>query len=396
MGGVRKRKKTAIPLFAVPSHLGGGLGRGAYTMDKNNKKIVLTLDAGGTNFVFSAICDNEEIVEPVRLKAVTTDTEGCLATLVQGFTTVKEKLDVEPVAISFAFPGPADYEHGVIGDLPNFPSFRGGVPLGPYLESVFGIPVFVNNDGNLFAYGEALAGALPRVNKALEESGCKRRYKNMIGITLGTGFGCGVVIDKVLLTGDNGCGGDVWCMRNGMYPFVIAEESVSIRAVRRVYAEMSHEPVGDLTPKDIGDIANGTRPGNMKAAQESFRQLGQVTAAALVNVLNIVDGIVVIGGGLSHNAKWILPGMMEEFARPAGTFTGNLLPTLQSEVYNFEDPQQRSAFLEDKDIYVNVPHTDQKVLYCAQRKVAVCVSELGASKAINLGAYNFALNQLEK
>ena len=353
-----------------------------------DKKIVLTLDAGGTNFVFSAICNNEEIVEPVRLKAVTTDTEGCLATLVQGFTTVKEKLGAEPVAISFAFPGPADYARGVIGDLPNFPSFRGGVALGPYLESVFKIPVFVNNDGNLFAYGEALAGALPRVNKALEEAGCPRRYKNLIGITLGTGFGCGVVIDKVLLTGDNGCGGDVWCMRNGMYPFVIAEESVSIRAVRRVYAEMSHEEIGDLTPKDIGDIANGARPGNAKAAQESFRQLGQVTAAALVNVLNIVDGIVVIGGGLSH--------MMEEFNRPVGTFSGNLLPTLQSEVYNFEDPEQRTAFLEDKDVFVDVPHTDKKVLYQAQRKVAVLVSELGASKAINLGAYNFAINQIGK
>ena len=209
-------------------------------MNTTNKKIVLTLDAGGTNFVFSAICNNEEIVEPVRLKAVTTDTEGCLATLVQGFTIVKAKLDAEPVAISFAFPGPADYEHGVIGDLPNFPSFRGGVALGPYLESVFGIPVYVNNDGNLFAYGEALAGALPRVNKALEDAGCKRRYKNLIGITLGTGFGCGVVIDKVLLKGDNDCGGDVWCMRNGMYPFVIAEESVSIRAVRRVQINAKH------------------------------------------------------------------------------------------------------------------------------------------------------------
>ncbi len=361
-----------------------------------DKKIVLTLDAGGTNFVFSAICNNEEVVEPVRLKAVTTDTEGCLATLVQGFTTVKEKLGIEPVAISFAFPGPADYGHGVIGDLPNFPSFRGGVALGPYLESVFKVPVFVNNDGNLFAYGEALAGALPRVNKALEESGCQRRYKNLIGVTLGTGFGCGVVIDKVLLTGDNGCGGDVWCVRNGMYPFVIAEESVSIRAIRRVYAEMSHEDIGDLTPKDIGDIANGTRPGNAKAAQESFRQLGQVTAAALVNVLNIVDGIVVIGGGLTGNAGWILPGMMEEFNRPVGTFSGHLLPTLQSEVYNFEDPKQRKSFLKDKDIYVDVPHTDKKVLYQAQRKVAVLVSELGASKAINLGAYNFAINQIGK
>jgi glucokinase len=113
-------------------------------------------------------------------------------------------------------------------------------------------------------------------------------------------------------------------------------------------------------------------------------------------VLNIVDGIVVIGGGLTGNAKWILPGIMEEFARLAGTFSGNLLPTLQSEVYNFEDPEQRAAFLEDKDVYVDVPHTDKKVLYQAQRKVAVLVSELGASKAINLGAYNFAINQIEK
>lgn len=362
----------------------------------NNKKIVLTLDAGGTNFVFSAICNNEEIVEPVRLKAVTTDTEGCLATLVQGFTTVKEQLPCEPVAISFAFPGPADYAHGAIGDLGNFPSFRGGVALGPYLESVFGIPVFINNDGNLFAYGEALAGALPRVNAALEKSGCKRRYKNMIGVTLGTGFGCGIVIDKVLLTGDNGCGGDTWCMRNGMYPFVIAEESVSIRAVRRVYAELSREDVSELTPKEICEIADGTRPGNQKAAKESFRQLGQVTAAAMVNVLNIIDGIIVIGGGVAGAARHILPGMMEEFARPVGTFTGQLLSTLQSEVYNFEDAAERAAFLEDKDVYVDVPHTDKRVLYASQRKVCVMVSELGASKAINLGAYNFAINQIKK
>jgi glucokinase len=43
-----------------------------------------------------------------------------------------------------------------------------------------------------------------------------------------------------------------------------------------------------------------------------------------------------------------------------------------------------------------VPHTDKEVLYCSQRKVAIMVSELGASKAINLGAYNFAIHQIEK
>ncbi len=65
------------------------------------------------------------------------------------------------MAISFAFPGPADYIHGIIGDLPNFPAFRGGIALGPYLEERFGMPVFINNDGNLFAYGEAIAEHSP-------------------------------------------------------------------------------------------------------------------------------------------------------------------------------------------------------------------------------------------
>jgi glucokinase len=65
------------------------------------------------------------------------------------------------VAISFAFPGPSDYPRGIIGDLGNLPCFRGGVALGPMLEDTFEIPVFINNDGDLFAYGEAIGGFLP-------------------------------------------------------------------------------------------------------------------------------------------------------------------------------------------------------------------------------------------
>lgn len=130
--------------------------------------------------------------------------------------------------------------------------------LGPYLREQFGIPVFINNDGNLFAYGEALAGTLSEVNKRLKEAGSSKVYKNLLGITLGTGFGAGVVIDSRLLTGDNGCGGDVWIMRNKKYPEMIAEESVSIRAVRRVYQELTGKDASSLTPKDIYDIAEGT------------------------------------------------------------------------------------------------------------------------------------------
>ena len=310
-----------------------------------DNRIVLTLDAGGTNFVFSAMQGYKEITEPIRLDAVSDSIQGCLDVLEHGFNLVKEQLSEEPVAISFAFPGPADYERGIIGDLGNFPAFRGGVAMGPYLQQKFGIPVYINNDGNLFAYGEALAGFLPEVNHTLQQHGVTRQYRNLLGITLGTGFGGGVVLDGVLLRGDNGCGGDVWCMRNARYPQMIAEEGVSIRAVRRVYQEESGQDVEGLTPFDIYQIAEGKREGNPQAAREAFRQLGEVAGEAMVSALNIVDGVAVLGGGLAGAGKYILPGVIAALKGTAGTFGGNSFPLLQMDVFNWEDEADREKFI---------------------------------------------------
>lgn len=131
-------------------------------MYKFDKRIVITLDAGGTNLVFGAMQSNEFIIDPITKPSNAQDLDLCLATMVAGFQEVMAKLDQKPVAISFAFPGPADYPNGIIGgNLPNFPSFRNGVALGPFLEEKFGIPVYINNDGDLFAYGEAIGGILP-------------------------------------------------------------------------------------------------------------------------------------------------------------------------------------------------------------------------------------------
>ena len=82
-----------------------------------------------------------------------------------------------------------------------------------------------------------------------------KQYKNLLGVTLGTGFGAGVVINQKLLLGDNAAGGDIWCFRNKKYPEYIVEESVSIRAVMRVYAERSGD-TGAHTPKEIFEIAD--------------------------------------------------------------------------------------------------------------------------------------------
>lgn len=364
-------------------------------MHHHDNRIVLTLDAGGTNFVFSAIKNNEEIVAPLSLPAHPDDLGKCLTSLVDGFGKVLENLDTPPVAISFAFPGPADYENGIIGDLPNFPAFRGGVALGPYLNKKFGLPVFINNDGNLFAYGEALAGALPEINQQLKASENPKRYRNLLAVTLGTGFGGGVVLDNVLLTGDNGCGGDVWCSANKYNNDLISEEGVSIRAVKRVYKELSGDN-SELTPKDIYDIAEGEKQGNQQAAVSAFEELGKVAGFTIAESLNIVDGIVVLGGGIAKASKYILPAMVNEMSGKRKMITGNMFPRLQMNVYNLEDEAGLKEFLKNESENVLIPGETKSIPYYVKKKTGVMISKLGTSKAVALGAYNFALSQLDK
>lgn len=365
-------------------------------MYENDSRTVLTLDAGGTNFVFSAIRGGREVVDSVRMDAVTDDVQRCLDVLVEGFRCVHARLDSPAVAVSFAFPGPADYENGVIGDLPNFPCFRGGVAMGPYLEEIFGLPVYINNDGNLFAYGEALFGFLPEVNAALKMAGSTKRYRNLLGITLGTGFGGGVVLDGTLLRGDNGCGGDMWLMRNVRYPELIAEESVSIRAVKRIYHENAPKDGRELSPKNIFDIAEGKLNGDPEAAKASFSELGAVAAEAVIHALDIIDGLVVIGGGLSGAAKYIVPAMVANMSRTRSTFSGDEIPCLQMDVFDLTDPVGMETFLRDDSTMVPVPGMPQTVRYNSGKKTGVGISHIGTGRAVALGAYAFALSEIDK
>lgn len=360
----------------------------------NDNHIVMTLDAGGTNLVFSAIRGGEEIVTPVTLPSCACHLEQCLTQLATGFSCICEQLAEAPVAISFAFPGPADYPAGIIGNLPNFPSFRGGVALGPYLEEKFGIPVFINNDGDLFAYGEALAGVLPEINLRLEKAGSIKRYKNLLGVTLGTGFGAGVVIDGNLLMGDNAAGGDIWCFRNKKHQQYIVEESVSIRAVQRVYRELS----GDATlytPKDIFDIAEGIRPGNQQAARQSFAELGEMAGDAIAQAITLIDGLVVIGGGLTGAAKYIMPALLKEMNSETGMMDGSRFPRLQSKAYNLDDEAEFARFAQGEAVKIPVPDSDRLVDYDPCKRIGVMISKQGANRSVALGAYVYALNHLE-
>ena len=88
---------------------------------KNDGRIILTLDAGGTNFLFSAIKNGSIIGKPLRFPANASTLDEMLDKIVLGFQSLMDDLNEKVSAISFAFPGPADYEQGIIGDLENLP-----------------------------------------------------------------------------------------------------------------------------------------------------------------------------------------------------------------------------------------------------------------------------------
>jgi glucokinase len=384
-----------MPLMPPPLADGPGAGAG---LGAAEDRTVLTLDAGGTTFTFAAVAGYREVCSPLTLPARGDDLEACLAQIVVGFSRLREAVAGRRIAaLSFAFPGPADYPAGIIGDLPNLPAFRGGVALGPMLAERFGVPVFINNDGDLFAYGEALFGLLPEVNRELAAAGSPKRYRNLLGVTLGTGFGGGIVRDGNLFAGDNSAAGEIWLTRNHLDAGCFAEEGASIRAVRRAYAAAAGIPLAAAPePKQIAAIAGGEDgSGDREAAAAAFRRLGEVAGDAIANALTLVDGLVVVGGGLAAAAAHFLPALVAQLNGRLRRLEGGDVPRLELTAFNLEDAAGRRGFFAGRTGTVAVPGSARLVAYDPQKRTGVAASRLGTSRAVALGAYAFALRHLE-
>ncbi len=368
-------------------------------MYRHDNRTVITLDAGGTNFVFGAMQANEFIIKPFALPSKAINLDACLHQLVVGFEQVIKQLEEmdlpKPVAISFAFPGPADYANGVIGGfLVNFPSFRDGVALGPFLEHKFGLPVYINNDGDLFAFGEALAGKLPEINEKLKARGAKKTYRSLIGYTFGTGFGIGHVYDQVLHLGDNACI-ETFGLRHKEHPNMIVEEGVAARAIQRTYAELTGDQ-RTLEPKDIFDIAEGKLDGDENAAVRSFEKFGEIAGDAIATAAALLDGIIVLGGGITAARKYIVPALLKEMRGTFTTYSGETVHRVLPTIYNLDDEQEFNDFVKGETCQIRVYGTDNYVTYEKQKRIGLAVSSMGANQAISLGAYNYALSEIDR
>lgn len=358
-------------------------------------KTVLTLDAGGTNLVFQAVDFSQNTVAQLTLPAPASDLNTLLNRLVEGFSKINQQSGHKAVAISFCFPGPADYSLGIIGDLENLPLFRGGVALKAFLESKFNLPVFINNDGDLFALGEAMDGLLPHVNQQLKESGNSKRYRNLLGVTLGTGFGAGIVLNGQLLLGDNSAGAEINRMSNPANINQSVEEVLSIRGLRNLFAKETGMPFDETPqPYEIYQMGMGEKEGNKEAAIAAWSTFGEILGETLANAITLIDGIIVIGGGLSGAWKLFLPQAVEtmngRFFKP----DGQTIPRMEVYAYNLHSSDCLKDFLANNEVMIKVPQTDMEVPYSPIKKVGVGISLLGTSEAVAVGARAFAEDQV--
>lgn len=158
---------------------------------------LIGIDLGATNLRVARI-ENDQIVQLETENITKSDNP---ADLMNQITRLIKKARTDQVsAIGIGVPSVVDIEKGIVYDVQNIPGWD-KVPVKRILESDLDLPVYVNNDANCFVLGEKYFG------KGLG-------YDSIVGLTLGSGFGSGLILDGHLYAGKNCGAGEV-----GMLPY---------------------------------------------------------------------------------------------------------------------------------------------------------------------------------
>ena len=150
------------------------------------------VDLGGTN-IRMALVDRGQIVNKISEPCKSQESEQIIVDQIK--LMLKQLIAPSVESIGIGVPSVVDTDRGIIYDVMNIPSWK-EVHLKDILEKEFDVPVRINNDCNCFVYGEYCFG----------QGGS---YKDMVGVTLGTGLGCGIIINKELYNGYNTGAGEI-------------------------------------------------------------------------------------------------------------------------------------------------------------------------------------------
>ncbi len=216
-------------------------------------------------------------------------------------------LDLRQIeAIGIGVPGPVVEEAGMVSAPPIMPGWD-GFPIRDYLQHLWNCRVILGNDADLGALGEWAFGVA-------------RNERNVAYIKVGTGIGCGILINGQIYSGVTGSAGEIGhitidengpvcqCGNRGCLEAMAGGRAIASRAIdairkgqRTLLTEI--QPAEQITSQDVISAA---RRGDLFAQQlmiEAGNHLG-TAVAGLVNLFN--PGMVVIGGGLAQMGDLLL------------------------------------------------------------------------------------------
>jgi glucokinase len=135
--------------------------------------------------------------------------------------------------------------------------------------------------------------------------------------------------------------------------------------------------------------------GHSAAARESYRRFGEALGDAIANAITLIDGLVVLGGGLSAAHDLFMPSVIAELNAQFQPREGSgRSPRIAMRAFNLEDETDRRSLLAHKTRDIPVPRSDKTVTYDPMKRIGVGVSRLGASRAAAIGAYQVATQQM--
>ena len=270
----------------------------------------LGIDLGGTNIVASMVDDQFNIITTAKTKTnasrpandIFDDVEKVCREAVREAKLTMSDL----VAVGMGSPGTCNAD-GVI-EFANNLAFN-NVPAREMLRERLGVDnVFVENDANCAALGEAFAG-------------CGNGSKNFVAVTLGTGVGSGIILDGKIVNGVNYAGGECGhmvimvdgeqcsCGRKGCWE-AYASATALIRQTKRAMDDYPDSIMHRLAEEEGG--VNG------KTAFDAMR-LGDIAGIEVVNnyikyvscgLINLVNAlqpeIICIGGGICNEGDTLM------------------------------------------------------------------------------------------
>ncbi|MFC1508328.1 ROK family protein [Candidatus Omnitrophota bacterium] len=240
-----------------------------------SKDVYIGIDLGGTTLTAGVISQSIILREKTVPTGGNRPAEEICGTLSVLIDDVSNGYSVAGIGIGV--PNPAGPESDRLIMVENIPVLE-GFPLKSGIIEQFDVPVVLENDANCMAIGEHIAGAL---------RGCSRG----VCITLGTGLGCGIIIDDKLYRGSGYCAGEIWNIPFGAT--TLLEDTVSLKKI----AELTETVTGNtIDPETLLKRHSDGLPD----AIEIFDRYGEAVGKVMVMVLSFLDpGKIALGGGIS-------------------------------------------------------------------------------------------------